>query len=111
MGAEKAVLNERADYFSNARSEMLPFVPRTAKRILGAGCGDGVFGARLKEDLGAEVWGIETDREAGEAAEAQRRASDRERAGATWSSANARGRGSSARRVGGDGTSGASSWA
>lgn len=38
---------------------MLEFVPETARTILDVGCGEGSFGAVLKEKLGAEVWGIE----------------------------------------------------
>ncbi len=41
------------------RLEMLPYVPSTAQRILDVGCGEGIFGARLKERSKAEVWGIE----------------------------------------------------
>lgn len=38
---------------------MLSFVPATARRILDIGCGEGRFGALLKEKLDAEVLGIE----------------------------------------------------
>ncbi|PIQ67290.1 class I SAM-dependent methyltransferase [Candidatus Uhrbacteria bacterium CG_4_10_14_0_2_um_filter_41_7] len=48
-------------YYINARIEMLQFVPRTAKKILDIGCGEGVFGSILKNELQAEVWGIEMD--------------------------------------------------
>src|SRR5205823_11461096 len=33
--------------------------PRTAKRILDIGCGEGVFSSGLKKELHAELWGIE----------------------------------------------------
>jgi 2-polyprenyl-3-methyl-5-hydroxy-6-metoxy-1,4-benzoquinol methylase len=46
-------------YFSQARPEMEHFVPSTAKHILDVGCGEASFGARLKEKLGAEIWGVE----------------------------------------------------
>ena len=47
-------------YHSNARPEMLPHVPATARRILDVGCGAGVFAAALKRERpGAEVWGVE----------------------------------------------------
>lgn len=49
---------------------MLPFVPLDAQRILDVGCGQGLFGALLKE-RGAEVWGVEPVAEA--AAEAAAR--------------------------------------
>ncbi len=40
---------------------MVPFVPPGSRRILEVGCGQGVFGARLRAELGAQVWGIELD--------------------------------------------------
>lgn len=46
-------------YFSQPRPEMDRFVPATAKHVLDVGCGEGTFGSRLKEKLGAEVWGVE----------------------------------------------------
>jgi 2-polyprenyl-3-methyl-5-hydroxy-6-metoxy-1,4-benzoquinol methylase len=46
-------------YFSQSRPEMERFVPATTKRILDVGCGEGSFSFRLKERLGAEVWGVE----------------------------------------------------
>lgn len=46
-------------YFTQVRSEMLPFVPPSAKRILDVGCGEGAFGSNLKQKFRAEVWGIE----------------------------------------------------
>lgn len=46
-------------YYLQTRSEMDRFVPSTAKRILDVGCAQGLFGQRLKERLGAEVWGLE----------------------------------------------------
>jgi 2-polyprenyl-3-methyl-5-hydroxy-6-metoxy-1,4-benzoquinol methylase len=46
-------------YYSSSRQEMLSFVPAMARQILDVGCGEGKFGALLKEKLGAEVWGIE----------------------------------------------------
>ena len=48
-------------YFGQDRGEMLPFIPLTAKRILEVGCGEGVFGAQLKQRQQAEVWGVEPD--------------------------------------------------
>jgi 2-polyprenyl-3-methyl-5-hydroxy-6-metoxy-1,4-benzoquinol methylase len=49
------------DYFVQTRPEMLSFIPKNAKRILEIGCASGLFGAQLKRDLKAEVWGVETD--------------------------------------------------
>jgi 2-polyprenyl-3-methyl-5-hydroxy-6-metoxy-1,4-benzoquinol methylase len=48
-------------YYARPRPEMVPFVPRTARRILDVGCGQGVFAGRLRETSGAQVWGIELD--------------------------------------------------
>ena len=50
-----------ASYFQGARSEMLEFVPRGAARVLEVGCGAGRFGAEVKRQLSAEVWGIELE--------------------------------------------------
>jgi 2-polyprenyl-3-methyl-5-hydroxy-6-metoxy-1,4-benzoquinol methylase len=61
-------------YFSQTRSEILPFVPKDAQRILDVGCGEGRFASKLKELLGAEVWGIEY---VPAAAEVARRSLDR----------------------------------
>ncbi len=55
-------------YFSQTRSEMLPFVPRDARRILEVGCGEGTFARRLKEERDAEIWGVELVPAAAEAA-------------------------------------------
>src|SRR5215211_259957 len=46
-------------YFGQIRTEMLPFVPPTAIKILDVGCGSGNFGAELKRTREVEVWGIE----------------------------------------------------
>lgn len=40
---------------------MLAFIPAGARRILDLGCGEGVFGASLKQQRDGEVWGIELD--------------------------------------------------
>jgi len=47
---------------------MLAFVPTSAKRVIDVGCGEGRFGALLKERLGCTVWGIELNAEAAQAA-------------------------------------------
>jgi 2-polyprenyl-3-methyl-5-hydroxy-6-metoxy-1,4-benzoquinol methylase len=46
-------------YYTQTRAEMLPFIPKDAKRILDVGCGEGRFGQQLKGKLNAEVWGVE----------------------------------------------------
>lgn len=40
---------------------MLRFIPTHARTVLEVGCGDGNFGMLVKENLGAQVWGIEYD--------------------------------------------------
>ncbi len=50
-------------YYGLYRKEMIKYVPRTAKTILDVGCSSGLFGAQLKKVLGAEVWGIELNKE------------------------------------------------
>lgn len=51
-------------YFSNLRQEMLQFLPRSPKRILDVGCGEGEFGLQLIKLYNAEVWGVEPNRAA-----------------------------------------------
>ena len=48
-----------ADYFTEARQEMLSFVPTNCRRLLDVGCGTGTFGASLKQIRKIEVWGVE----------------------------------------------------
>ena len=47
------------DYYKQSRPEIVPFIPKGAKRILDIGCGEGGFGAELKKQFNVEVWGIE----------------------------------------------------
>lgn len=58
-------------YYGNPRVEMLPFIPGDARTVLDVGCGDGSFGARLREVPGREVWGIEIVESAARAASAR----------------------------------------
>lgn len=52
-------------YFNNARPELLPLVPKNAKRILELGCGEGAFArTMLAASPGTEYWGVEADRSA-----------------------------------------------
>lgn len=48
-------------YYNQVRTEMLSFVPRSAKTILEVGCADGNFGALLKARNDAVVWGLELE--------------------------------------------------
>lgn len=50
-------------YYGHTRPEMLPFIPKNAKRILEIGCGQANFSAQLVQD-GVEVWGVEPDKAA-----------------------------------------------
>ena len=51
--------SKSADYFTEARPEMLSFVPANCRRLLDVGCGTGTFGASLKQTRQIEVWGVE----------------------------------------------------
>jgi 2-polyprenyl-3-methyl-5-hydroxy-6-metoxy-1,4-benzoquinol methylase len=49
------------DYYNRKRREILPFIPPGSKTVLDVGAGEGEFGYLLKQELGAEVWGVEPD--------------------------------------------------
>lgn len=46
-------------YFSQRRVELVDFIPLQTRRFLDVGCGEGSFGAALKQTRPVEVWGIE----------------------------------------------------
>lgn len=46
-------------YFNTSRSEMAPFVPNGATRVLEVGCGEGEFAANLKASRTVHITGIE----------------------------------------------------
>ena len=50
---------------------MLEFIPGGINRALEIGCGEGNFGACLKNSLNIEVWGIELESEAANRANAK----------------------------------------
>lgn len=50
-------------YYSTARDEMLRFIPKGTKCVLEIGCGEGVFGIAVKKMSGAEVWGVEINKD------------------------------------------------
>jgi 2-polyprenyl-3-methyl-5-hydroxy-6-metoxy-1,4-benzoquinol methylase len=52
-------MKETTDYYSQARPEVAAFVPPNIKSILDVGCGQGRFLELVKEQTGAETWGIE----------------------------------------------------
>lgn len=69
--SESAYAAKDLGYFENARSELLPFVPANARRVLDIGCGAGRFGGMLRETRGCEVWGVEPEPRAAALAEAK----------------------------------------
>ena len=46
-------------YHTKERRDVLPFIPRDCKTLLDVGCGAAEFGALVKREIGAEVWGVE----------------------------------------------------
>jgi SAM-dependent methyltransferase len=46
-------------YFEYERAEMLEMIPNNVRRVLDVGCGSGQFGRLVKQERGAEVWGVE----------------------------------------------------
>ncbi|MFZ2224232.1 MAG: class I SAM-dependent methyltransferase [Candidatus Deferrimicrobium sp.] len=65
---KRAAAKNPSEYFRHPRPEMLAFLPSGAATALDVGCGEGVFGGLAKQRLRAEVWGIERDRAAADAA-------------------------------------------
>jgi 2-polyprenyl-3-methyl-5-hydroxy-6-metoxy-1,4-benzoquinol methylase len=57
-------------YYRTPRSEMLAYMPESARTVLEVGCAEGSFGRSLKERGAAEVWGIEIVESAAEQARA-----------------------------------------
>jgi 2-polyprenyl-3-methyl-5-hydroxy-6-metoxy-1,4-benzoquinol methylase len=55
-------------YYNNPRAELLPFIPAGIKTVLDVGCGSGNFGQALKSSYKCQVWGIEPNDEAANAA-------------------------------------------
>jgi 2-polyprenyl-3-methyl-5-hydroxy-6-metoxy-1,4-benzoquinol methylase len=64
----ESIANDYRVYAESVRHEMLQFIPDSARSILDVGCSIGNFGALLKLERGAEVWGVEPDRAAAELA-------------------------------------------
>lgn len=61
-------MDKRTDYYQCDRDEMLGFIPQSSKTILDVGCGEGNFGIALKDNLQAEVWGVELNDDAAKVA-------------------------------------------
>ena len=58
------LLNDYHVYEECVRDEMLQYIPEGVQTVLDVGCSIGNFGALLKSERGAEVWGVEPDEEA-----------------------------------------------
>lgn len=54
-------MKTNAEYYNNLRTEIHSLISSQARRVLDVGCGFGVLGSALKEELGAEVWGVEME--------------------------------------------------
>lgn len=53
------LMKQTSNYYTQSRPEVASFVPSTTKTILDIGCGQGAFLKLVKEQTGAETWGIE----------------------------------------------------
>ncbi len=60
--------NKDGVYYFNERPEMLEFFPKSAKKVLDIGCGQGTFAVQLKNNYQTETWGIEYMQKHGEEA-------------------------------------------
>jgi 2-polyprenyl-3-methyl-5-hydroxy-6-metoxy-1,4-benzoquinol methylase len=61
--------NYMSNYYMEPRSEMLPFVPISAQKILEIGCGCAEFSLQIKKRQPCEIWGVELDKESAKKAE------------------------------------------
>jgi 2-polyprenyl-3-methyl-5-hydroxy-6-metoxy-1,4-benzoquinol methylase len=55
-------------YYKASKRNLAWMLPRAVKKVLEIGCAEGNFGAYLKKQYGAEVWGIELNPEIAEKA-------------------------------------------
>lgn len=53
---------KKEEYYLNIRKEMIHYIPLHSKKILDIGCGEGNFGAFLKNERKVEVWGVEYEK-------------------------------------------------
>jgi 2-polyprenyl-3-methyl-5-hydroxy-6-metoxy-1,4-benzoquinol methylase len=73
MDANPSTHGHKPDwYYACPRKEMLKYVPEASRTVLDVGCGEGLFGHALQQQVaGREVWGIEIDPIAAGEAEGQ----------------------------------------
>ena len=64
-------MKQAANYYKFTRPEVAAFVPKSIKTILDIGCGEGAFLHSIKEQIGAETWGVELVPEVAEKAKRQ----------------------------------------
>ena len=53
--------SRRAEYYDRPRTELLPYIPITCRKILDCGCGYGMLGTALKARAPCRVIGVERD--------------------------------------------------
>jgi 2-polyprenyl-3-methyl-5-hydroxy-6-metoxy-1,4-benzoquinol methylase len=58
------IINNEDKYYSNARVDLFPFIPKEAKRILDIGCASGQTGRKIKERQDCTVHGVEINKKA-----------------------------------------------
>lgn len=63
--------DQNLSYYSHARNELIPFIPKNITHALDVGCGVGNFGQMLRELTGCKVWGVELNKEAAEEAKSK----------------------------------------
>ncbi len=51
--------SKQDEYYSCSRSEMIKYIPDSARKVLEVGCGKGYFGKTLKSLRDVEIWGVE----------------------------------------------------
>lgn len=57
--AHAGLCHEFIDYYGEVRTDLEPFIPRTAQDVLEIGCAKGATGKHLQERLGVRVTGVE----------------------------------------------------
>ena len=58
---------DKSSYYKNTRLEMISLVPKSAKKILEIGCGQGNFSSQLLGDK-VEIWGVEPNKKSAQIA-------------------------------------------